>query len=102
MACASVNILMELINGKKQLIELSKEELKMVPMDYLIQYAGTMELLEIWSKLPIIYKTNFYLQVKLPCFGHYCRPEWRTEFDGPPSSQDACFLCNRVIKSQAD
>ena len=102
MVCASVNLLIELINSKKQLLELSKEDLKMIPVDYLIQHADTLELLEVWSKLPITYKTHFYLQVKLPCFGHYNRPEWTTEFDGLPRSQNACFLCNRVIRSQTN
>lgn len=68
MSCASANILLAHINGKKQLTDFTTEELKLLPLEYLIKNANPIELLNIWGKLPMDYKDHFYLQIKLPCF----------------------------------
>ncbi|CAG9769720.1 unnamed protein product [Ceutorhynchus assimilis] len=96
--CFCVDVLLSHINGKKQFTDFTSEELNMIPLDYLIKNANTFELLEIWSKLPPDYKSDFSLQIRLPCFFHYNRADWRTHIDGPVSSQQECYFCNKVLK----
>lgn len=95
MSCAAVSILMSHMNGEKELNEFSNIELGLLPLDYLIKYASPFELLLIFGKLPTIYQANFELRISLPCFFHYNRPESRTHFDGPPTSQRNCRICNK-------
>lgn len=97
MTCPAVNVLLSHMNGEKLLSDFTAEELKMLPLDYLLKNITAGELLNSWYKLPMEYKSNYFLQVKLPCFVHYNRPEWRTHLDGPPDSQEKCYLCNKII-----
>lgn len=87
--------ILDYIHGNKLLITFTKEELKKFPIKYLIQHVRPWELLEVWHKLPEEYKSNFYLQIRLPCFVHYNRPDCETHVDGPVGSQEDCVLCKR-------
>lgn len=86
----------DLIYNQKDLNDLTSAELQTIPVEYFIQNVPCLDLLQIWSKLPISYRQNVYLQVCLPCFGHYNK--FITEIDGPPSSQANCHLCNNKFK----
>lgn len=83
--------------GKKQLMDFTTEELKLIPIDYITQHVNPLELLDGWSKLPYSYKANFQLQTALPCFVHWNNPLQKTQFDGPPPSQSRCPLCRRSL-----
>ncbi len=77
--------------------EFSPCELKRIPLEYLIDRVKPVELLEIWCNLPREYQNNLELQIRLPCFIHYNRPDSTTHFDGPVPSQKLCYLCNKNI-----
>jgi hypothetical protein len=78
----------------KHLIELCDADLQSIPLEFLIQHARAVDLLNVWNKLPETYKTSDELQKCLPCFKHYNTPESRTHIDGPPSSIKKCLACN--------
>lgn len=82
----------------KKLYMFTDEELKLIPLEYLIERADPIELLYAWHKLPPKYRGDFTLQIQLPCFVHYNRPEWKTHADGPPSSQAKCYLCKLALQ----
>lgn len=102
MTCPSTNVMLAHLNGEKDLSEFTREEIKMLPLEYLIKYAKPYDLLNIWTKLPLSYQGDFYLQISLPCFVHYNRPEWRTHFEGSAPSQRNCILCNKILLSKFD
>jgi hypothetical protein len=95
--CPTIDVLLSHLNGEKEFTDLTINELQMIPLEYLIKYVKPLELLNIWYKLPISYKNNFLLQIKLPCFLHYNRPNLNCHFDGPPPSQEKCVLCSRAL-----
>lgn len=90
--CLTNELIMEHMYGKN-LYDFTEEELQHFPLQYLIEKVGPLELLYAWIKLPSEYRGNFNLQIKLPCFVHYNRPEWRSHIDGPPDSQSRCHVC---------
>lgn len=85
-------------NSIKKLTEFTKEELQSFPLEYFIKHARPWELLQIWTKLPVNYRCDFKLQIRLPCYVHYNRPDWRTHWDGPVNSQEDCELCNQALR----
>lgn len=87
-------------NQNKKLYMFTKEELKQFPLDYLIKRANPLELLYAWSKIPQDYRADFDLQVRLPCFVHYNRPEWLNHTDGPPDCQAHCYLCKVALQKE--
>lgn len=89
----SSEIMLGLLDGSKDIMNLSSYELSLVPVGFLIQYTQPIELLEVWTKLPNSYKNCFDLQTSLPCFVHHNVS--KTQVDGPPSSQRKCHLCIR-------
>ena len=96
--CPSVGVMLAHLSGEKSFMDFTSEELVLIPYDYLLKTVKPMELLNIWSKLPISYKSDFLLQIKLPCFIHYNRPDWSIQFDGPPTSQEKCRFCKITLK----
>ena len=79
------------------LAKYTTEELKALSVEFLAEHISPYTLLNIWSRLPIEYKNNFYLQTQLPCFIHYNRPDQVTHIDGPPPSQARCRDCLYVL-----
>ena len=95
MACPSANVMLSHMKGEKLLCEFSKNEIATLPLEYLINYAPPLELLDVWGMLPTAYKSCFSLQVCLPCFRHYnINPS--VQFDGPAQSQKKCIFCANV------
>ncbi|KAH0998805.1 hypothetical protein HUJ04_005974 [Dendroctonus ponderosae] len=90
--CPSVALMLTHLNGEKSLRDFASGELNMLPLDYLIKNTNSFDLLDAWGKLPMNYKGCYELQIKLPCFVHYYRPNWRTHIDGPASSQEKFIL----------
>lgn len=86
------------IDGKRTLQSLKEDELSILPVDYLIRHVRPGELLDVWHKLPNEYKCNFNLQIRLPCYVHYNRPDAQTHFDGPADAQADCHACNYYLK----
>lgn len=82
----------------KKLYMFTEEQLKQFPLKYLIEEVKPLELLYAWSKLPIDYRDEFELQIQLPCFIHYNRPDWLDHWDGPPTSQAKCHLCKLALQ----
>lgn len=89
--------LVDFLIGNKNIKQLKSEELKCLPLEYFLKEVGCMDLLNIWSKLPYEYISNYELQIRLPCFVHYNRPEVRVHIDGPPSSQKKCQYCLQTL-----
>lgn len=101
MSCASADVMLSHLSGKKQLMDMTTEEIKTLPLEFIIRYVDSVQLLDAWGKLPISYKTNVTLQNRLPCLYHYNNPaNNKTEFDGPPNAQELCFYCNKSILTQ--
>ena len=94
MACPSANVMLSHMKGEKSLCEFSKDEIATIPLDYLINYADSLELLDVWGMLPSAYKSCFLLQIRLPCFVHYKRSG--TQWDGPAPPQYKCIFCANV------
>lgn len=86
-------LLLKYLSESKNLSEYSSDELKSIPLEFYQKYVDCLTLLSIWGKLPGEYRQNFDLQIKLPCFIHYNRPDWRTHVDGFPSPQGRCRFC---------
>lgn len=82
------------INNQKTLYDFDAKELEMFPIDVLLQRVRPWELLDNWYKIPKKYKGNFELQIRLPCFVHYNRPDACTHVDGPAPAQQNCHGCN--------
>uniref|UniRef100_A0A6P7HAV2 Uncharacterized protein LOC114348431 n=1 Tax=Diabrotica virgifera virgifera TaxID=50390 RepID=A0A6P7HAV2_DIAVI len=93
-----MELLMDHMFHKKRFEEFSKEELQLIPLDYIIRTVEPIELLYIWHKLPGEYRGEWNLQILLPCFVHYNRPDWRTHWDGPANSQASCHLCKLALE----
>ncbi|CAG9760371.1 unnamed protein product [Ceutorhynchus assimilis] len=89
--------LLKFLSGEKNIRECSAEELKELPIDFFLKYVDSSTLLHIWGLLPVEHRQEFELQIKLPCFIHYNRPDWRTHVDGPPSSQKTCTFCIKAF-----
>lgn len=89
---SSTLIMFELLDGKKEVTDLSPDELKLIPIEYFIKYIQPFELEEIWYKLPTSYKSNHSLILNLPCAVHHNKG--RTQVDGPPPPQRKCHQCN--------
>lgn len=89
--------LLKFLSGEKSIKECNAEELKEIPIDFFVKYVDSFTLLHIWSRLPLEYRRDFELQINLPCFIHYNRPDWRTHVDGPPSSQKKCCFCIKAL-----
>ena len=94
MACPSANAMISHMKGEKMLSEFTNEEIAMIPIDYLINYVDSSELLDAWGRLPSSYKSCFPLQIRLPCFLHYNRVG--NHFDGGPMSQEKCLFCKNI------
>lgn len=90
--CLTMELINKHINGT-DLDKFTTEELGKFPLDYLIKGVSPENLLSAWSKLPYEYQQDFNLQIRLPCYVHHNRPEWRGHIDGPPSSQGKCEVC---------
>lgn len=82
----------------KPLYKFTQDEVERFPLQYLIDRVEPLELLYTWHMLPAEYRGNFRLQIQLPCFVHYNRPEWMDHVDGPPSSQANCYMCNSELQ----
>ena len=54
-----------------------------------------LQLLHIWDQLPVEYRADREVAVRLPCFQHYNRSEHRTHIDGPPPAIINCTECRR-------
>ena len=80
------------LNDSKSIDEYSADELKCLPINFFLKYVKPIKLLNIWGKLPIEYRSNDDLQLRLPCFVHYNKPSMRTHIDSPPPSQCKCRL----------
>ena len=89
--------LLTVLNNSMSIDEYSTEELKCLPIDFFLHYVDCMSLLDIWGRFPVDNRRNFELQVRLPCFVHHNRPDWRTHVDGPPTSQNRCHLCREAL-----
>ena len=89
--------ILELMTGTINIEDCSADVLKSIPIQYFLKYVKSMELLNIWGKLPTEYKNSFVLRTKLPCFSHFNRPEWQTHVEGSPMSQQNCPLCRKVL-----
>ncbi|CAG9764632.1 unnamed protein product [Ceutorhynchus assimilis] len=89
--------LLKLLSGEKNIEDCSADELKDLPIGFFLQYVDSTTLLNIWGKLPLECRKDFGLQTRLPCFMHYNRPDWRTQVDGPPSSQNTCYFCIKAL-----
>ena len=96
MSCPSTSVMLQHMEGEKLLREFSDVELKMLSVDYMINYVQPIELLDVWGRLPESYKSNLGLQESLPCFYHYTKT--RTQWDGPPPSQKKCLFCNNIFR----
>ena len=95
---SEIAVLLEFIKSPAlTLTKFTEQELQYIPVECLIEYADPYGLLRVWHKLPQEYRSNFNLQIKLPCFVHYNRPDWTTHWDGPPSSQEACHFCKKGL-----
>lgn len=77
----------------RRLSSFDKEDLAYIPMNYIINNVGAVELLEVWNKLPKQYVENSDLQNCLPCYTHYNQEKEDTYFDGPPPSKNKCYYC---------
>lgn len=78
---------------RRPLSNFSSEELNFFPINYLTQYTTTIELNNVFEKLPKKFKDNKYLKLKLPCIEHYNRLDIETHNDGPPPMKMHCPLC---------
>lgn len=92
MTCASAEIMFLHMSGKKQLNELTMEQLQIFPLEYLVKFSDPIELLESWGNLPLSYRMNQDLQLQLPCFIHVNRPDQSIE---SVFSQKKCPYCNK-------
>jgi len=74
--------------------EFSEEDLEFFPVSYLEKYVSSIELQQIWSKLPEKHKSSPVLKLNLPCLKHFNdNTEGATQFDGPPPSIKSCSAC---------
>ena len=73
MATTTTNLMLDILSGAKNINDC--DDLKSLPLDFFLNYVDCMSLLDIWGRLPVDYRRNFELQVRLPCFVHYNRPD---------------------------
>ncbi|KAL1516082.1 hypothetical protein ABEB36_000006 [Hypothenemus hampei] len=98
----SIQNVIDFLAGNKDIKHLTSEDLKCLPLDYYLNHIHCMNLLNIWSKLPYKYTSNYKLQVRLPCFVHYNQPGFETHIDGPPLSQNTCPQCLQASVNQCN
>ncbi|KAL1487712.1 hypothetical protein ABEB36_015619 [Hypothenemus hampei] len=77
--------------------EFSEEDLEYFPIGYLEKYVSSIELQEIWNKLPEKHKKSPILKLNLPCFKHFNNTEGATQFDGPPPPIKLCSASMAVM-----
>lgn len=75
--------------------DLTPQQIKQLPRNY-IERLDASDLDKIWEHLPAKYKNDKKLQLQLPCYEHYNRPEHRDHIDGPPPSKAACWMCPKT------
>ncbi|KAL1493596.1 hypothetical protein ABEB36_009297 [Hypothenemus hampei] len=79
------------------LCEFSEEDLEYFPIGYLEKYVSSIELQQIWNKLPEKHKKSPILKLNLPCFKHFNNTEGATQFDGPPQPIKLCSASMTVM-----
>ena len=85
------------LDDQNSIDEYGAADLKCLPIRFFPYYIEPITLLDICCTLPIDYRSNDDLQLRLPWFVHYYRPSMRTHIDGSPSSQSKCRLCIRAL-----
>ncbi|KAL1492400.1 hypothetical protein ABEB36_010652 [Hypothenemus hampei] len=75
--------------------DFSDEDLEYFPVSYLEKYVSSIELQQIWYKLPEKHKRNPVLRLNLPCLKHFNnnKTEGATQFDGPAPPIKFCTAC---------
>lgn len=74
--------------------KLTPQQIKLLPPNY-FQRLDAGDLQSIWKHIPKEYRKNKKLQLKLPCYDHWNRPEDRDHIDGPPPARDKCWECQK-------
>lgn len=80
----------------RNLTRIPRDDLKYFPINYLQQFATSIELSQIFTHLPISYQMDRNLQMKLPCVEH-CQDDG-DQWDGPPLARKYCRICVEKYK----
>ena len=88
----SVTAMFLLLTDKRDILDLSAEQLQFVPKILLLRnFSDYVD--RLWDKLPVHLRTDPDVRDCRPCLEHYNRPLQRTHIDGPPPLIRDCGAC---------